>query len=531
MLRRTTAVLFVLLLSAGLAAAGGQREAPAAPAAPTQHGGTIVIAFDQTIAHMDPDKATDGILGTISDHMFEALFEVDSSYRPVPFLAESYQMSADGKLYTFQLRKGVRFHNGKEMTSEDVKASMERWLKNNGGGKQVAAHIESIATPDPYQVVVGFKNVFAPFLSFVSSNVANQKLRIRPREIVEKYGDDVIAEPVGTGPYQLLEWVPDQHIKMKRFDGYSAHPGPSFGYSGAKAAYADELHFTFVRETAVRIAGAQTGEYHFANNVPFDQYTMLDANPDTQLFMISPNMQGFIIINQGNPPFDNVHVRQALQHAIRVEDVATAAIGDQRFWFMEASLFPPGSIWNVPGVGAGRYNVHDPAKARELLQRGGYDGRPIVILNGRDNDYETRSALTVKEQLEKVGFKVDVQLYDRATVVQQRAKKDAWHLHCSQFFTPDPDPQVYGAWMGTNKWIGNWDDADSRRLDAIFDRMLREPDLTKRQGIVKEWQEAFYELVPYVKLYYFNALHAGHRRLQGFQPFTRLTFFNCWLER
>jgi peptide/nickel transport system substrate-binding protein len=84
--------------------------------------------------------------------------------------------------------------------------------------------------------------------------------------------------------------------------------------------------------------------------------------------------------------------------------------------------------------------------------------------------------------------------------------------------------------MGTNKWIGNWDDADSRRIDEIFARMELEPDFDKRKEIVREWQEAFFELVPYVKLYYFNALHAGNKSLRGFQTFMRMTFFNCWLE-
>jgi peptide/nickel transport system substrate-binding protein len=517
MLRKGSLVLALLLLGAGLLMAAG--------------GGRIVVAFDQTIVHMDPDKATDGFMGMIVDHMFEALFEVDSSYKPVPYLAESYTMSPDGKLYTFKLRKGVKFHNGKEMTSADVKASMERWLRVNGGGKQVAPNLDTVTAPDLYTVVVQFKNVFAPFLSFMSSNVANQKLRIRPKELIDKYGDEVIPEPVGTGPYQLVEWIPDQHLLMKRFDGYSAASGPSFGYSGKKNAYADELEFKFIKETAVRIAGIQTGEYHFALNVPFEQYALLSSNPDTQVFMISPNSQGFIIVNQGNPPFDNVYNRQALLYALKLEDLATAAVGDKRFWFLEPSLFPPGNFWNTPGVGVGKYNVYDPAKVKELLKKGGYDGRPIVILNGRDNDYETRICLALKDQLEKVGFKVDLQLYDRATVVQQRAKKDAWNLHCSQFFTPDPDPQVYGAWMGTKKWIGNWDDQDSAKMDAIFERMLKEPDFTKRKAIVREWQEAFFELVPYVKLYYFNSLHAGNKSLQGFQIFTRVTFFNCWLKK
>ncbi|MBT6503637.1 MAG: ABC transporter substrate-binding protein [Deltaproteobacteria bacterium] len=521
-------LLFSILFVVGFVIfAGGVQAAQKGP----KYGGKIIVAFPATAAHLDPDKATDGTLGQIADHMFEGLFETDKNWKPAPFLAESYTMSQDGKTYRIILRRGIKFHDGTDMTSEDVLASMNRWLVTNGGGKRVASHVKSVTTPGPYEVVIALKTPYAPFLSFLSSNVANQKLRIRPREIVEKYGNDVIEEPIGTGPYQLVEWIPDQHVKMKRFESYSPHKGEFFGYYGEKKAYGDEIIIKFISETSVRIAGTQTGEFHFALDVPMDQYDMLDLNPDIDLYQVKPSMQGFIIVNKGAPPFNNLQVRQALLHAIKPIDLAAAAIGHPRFWFTEASLFPPGNFWNIPGVGAGKYNAYNPDKAKKLMAKGGYDGTPVVIINGRDNDYESRTALTLKQQLEEVGFKVDVQLFDRATVVKTRSQVDKWNLHASQFFTPDPDPQVYGAWMGTKKWIGNWDDADSRRIDEIFSRMEKEPDFNKRKKIVAEWQEAFFELVPYVKLYFFNSLHAANSSLKGFQPFMRANFYNCWLEK
>ncbi len=526
---RVMAVGILLLFCVSSLFAAGAREA--AETGKGRYGGTLVVAISQTIAHLDPDKSTDGNLGQIIDHIYEGLFEIDESFKPVPFLAESYEMTDGGKQYAFKLRQGVLFHNGKEMTSEDVQASMQRWFANNGGGKTIAPFVDSVEATGIYEIVVKFKEPYAPFLSFLSSIVANQKLRIRPKELIEKYGDEIINEPIGTGPYSFVEWLPDQHVKVKRFEDYSAHSGPSFGYSGKKEAYCDEIIFKFVPEQAVRVAGAQTGQFHFAEGVPTEQYAIYEADPELQVLMIKSNRQGFIIINKGTPPFDNLYARQALLYALDLDELATAVIGDKKFWYLEPSLFPPGNFWNDPGAGAGKYNNYDPEKAKALLKKAGYDGSPVVMINGSDRELEKRTALAVQDQLARVGIKVEPHLYDRATVVKQRRIVDAWSLHASTFFCPDPDPQVYGAWMGTKKWIGNWDDEDSRKIDEIFARMQRETDFDKRKEIVKEWYDAFFELVPYVKLYYSNSLHVAHKSLKGFELFTRWHFHNCWIEK
>ncbi len=519
--------MVLLLFCTSLLFAGGSEEEEKKTG---RYGGTLVAAIPVTVAYLDPDKTTDSYVGQIVYHFYEGLFEMDESFKSVPFLAESYEMSDDGKMYSFKLREGVLFHNGKEMTSEDVSASMERWLVNNGGGKKVALYVDSIDTPGTYEVVVRLTERYAPFLSFLGSISANQKLVIRPKEIIEKYGDEVIEEYIGTGPYQLVEWLPDQHVKMKRFEEYSAHSGPSFAYSGKKVAYSDELIIKFVPEQAVRVAGVQTGEYHFAYAVPRDQFSIFSANPDLQTFTINFNRQHFLILNKGTPPFDNIYARQALQYAIDIEELAAVVIGDKNFWYLEPSLFQPSSVWYVPNAGGNRYNNYDPDKARELLKKAGYDGRPIKILNARERVDHVTTILVLKEQLAKVGMTVEPELYDRATVVKQRRIKDAWNIHSSFFNEPYPDPQVYEAWMGTNKWIGNWDDEDSRKMDDIFQRMQKETDFDKRYQIVKEWQEAVFEYVPYVKIMYFSEFHLGRKSLKGFQLFPRFIFFNTWIE-
>ncbi len=496
-----------------------------------QYGGSLVVAHPLTPPHLDTDKTTDSNVGVIMFHVFEGLFEVDQSYRPIPHLAESYSQNEDGSFYEFTLRKGVSFHDGTEMTAEDAYASFRRYLQNNGAGRNIAPYVKEIQITGTHSFSVAFHEPYAPFLYFLASPVANQKFVIKPKSLIEKYGDGTMTEFIGTGPFSFVSWVSDQYIKLKRFDGYQAVTGDSFGYSGRKEVYVDELIFRIVTEQSVRVAGVTTGEYSFADAAPRDQLPIFQRNNRIQTYIVSPYRQAFIIVNMGNPPFDNNYARQALLHALDLEELGLIVVGDPEFWFLNPSLFPPGHIWHVPHAGAGAYNHFDIAAANALLSQSDYTGEPIIILNSREDDIESKSAIVLKNQLERVGFNVDVRLYDRATVVEQRARPDGYHLHLSQFFSPDPDPQVYGAWMGTNKWIGQWDDEHSRYMDGVFEKMLRETDYETRYAIVESWHDAFYEYVPYVKLYDYKQLRIAHERLKGYSNFAFPTFFNVWLEK
>lgn len=492
--------------------------------------GRLIAAIPLTPPHLDTDKTTDSNVGSIMFHVYEGLFEIDENYNPIPHLAASYEVEERGLYYHFHLRQGVLFHNGQEMNAEDAYASFNRYLKNNGGGRNIAPYVEQVEITGEYSFSVLFAEPYAPFLYFLASPVANQKFVIRPASLIEKYEDNVMEEHIGTGPFQFLEWVPDQYILLERFDNYQSLDTPYFGYSGQKQVYIEQLQYRIVPEQSIRISGVQTGEYHFAEAAPRDQLPLFERNPRLQTFIVSPYRQSFIIINMGNPPFDNIYARQALQYAIDIEEMGLIVIGDTDFWTLNPSLFPAGHIWHVADAGAGIYNNYDPEQAQKLLSLADYQGEKIIVLNSREDNIENTSAIVLKSQLEKVGFNVEIQLYDRATVVERRAQPQGFHLHFSQFFSPDPDPQVYGAWMGTNRWIGRWDDEKSREMDQIFAAMLVETDYEKRYEIVEDWHQAFYEYVPYIKLYDFKQLRLAHHSLQNFSSFPFPTFFNVWID-
>ena len=457
-------------------------------------------------------------------------FEFNSSYEAVPHLAESYEMLDEGRTYSITLRQGIKFHNGKEMKSEDVIASLERWLRLNGTGQSVAQYLDKYSAEGDYKVNITFVEPYAPFLQMISANVSNQKLMIRPKELCEKYSDSIMTEHIGTGPYRLEEYKPDQYILLKKYEEYLPAPGESSGLAGARNAIVERLKYVIVPELAVRVAGVQSGEYHFAMDISSDQYPVLSKDSRIQTYITSPNYQLLLIFNQGGKIFRDVKARMAVAVGVDVEELASLGVGSKEFWHLNPCLFAKTSQWYDETAGEGVYNQKDLDRAKQLLSESSYNGSTVIIMNQRSNTVYVQTATALKSQLEAIGFNVELELLDDATVVEKRKNTEGWDIIVNSFIAPDPDPQVYGAWMGTNKWIGHWDDEQSRQMDEIFDRMLTTVDQSERYDIVCEWYDKFYETIPYVKLVDYDGLYISTKGLTGYQNYTTPFFWNVKLD-
>src|SRR5437763_12564237 len=198
---------YVSLVLAALVLVAGSALAADAP----RKGGMLRVGNLGEPPALDAHWTTASITETLTNHIYEGLYSLDSSNRPIPMLAESHTVSKDGLVYTFKLRQGVKFHNGKEMTSEDVVASLARWGKQSIYGKALFAQVAEWKALDKYTAEMKLKEKSAIVL--ISLAVPNNFGAIYPKEIAEKFAPEVKAtEYVGTGPFKLAEWKPDQHI-------------------------------------------------------------------------------------------------------------------------------------------------------------------------------------------------------------------------------------------------------------------------------------------------------------------------------
>src|SRR5207248_3417531 len=245
---------YVLLALATLALVTGS----ALTAEAQKKGGILKVGNLGEPPSLDAHWTTASITETLTNHIYEGLYSLDSSNRPIPMLAESHTVSKDGLVYTFKLRQGIKFHNGKEMTSEDVVASLTRWGKQSSYGKALFAQVAEFRAVDKYTVQMQLKEKSAIVL--ISLAVPNNFGAIYPKEIAEKFPpEQKVTEYVGTGPFKLAEWKPDQYIRMVRFDDYKSRNEPPNGYGGGKTAYVDEIRRVPVPEGAKRVAQEDTG--------------------------------------------------------------------------------------------------------------------------------------------------------------------------------------------------------------------------------------------------------------------------------
>ncbi len=215
------------LSAAGLIAAVVCAAVLVAPAgvAAQKSGGTLRIAILGEPPALDPHWTTATLTEIIAGHYLEGLYTRDKNYQPVPMLAEGHTISPDDKVYTIRLRHGVIFHNGKEMTSEDVVASLNRWLKVATYGKALAPKVETIRATDKYAIEIRLKEpsaVLIPNLAFENNFAA-----IYPKEVAEAAGDKPNTQFIGTGPFKIVERQPDRFIKMVRHDKYVPRAEPA----------------------------------------------------------------------------------------------------------------------------------------------------------------------------------------------------------------------------------------------------------------------------------------------------------------
>ena len=514
---RRSSVAFVALLAFVSSAALAQTP---------RRGGVLRVGNLGEPPALDAHWTTASITETLTNHLYEGLYSLDASNRPIPMLAESHTVSRDGLTYTFKLRQSVKFHNGKEMTSEDVVASLARWSKQSIYGKALFAQVADWRAVDRYTVEMRLKEKSAIVL--ISLAVPNNFGAIYPKEIAEKFPPEVkVTEYVGTGPFKLAEWKPDQYIRMVRFDEYKSRAEKPNGYGGGKTAWVDEIRWIPVPEVATRVAQVETGELEFADDLNLDAYDRLQTNPNVRTIVSKPYYWLVAVFNKKDGLMTNAKLRQAWQAAIDIEPIMkNVAGGRAEFYRMDSSLAPVEiAAWHTKLAGL-PWNEHNRDKARRLLKEAGYRGEPIRFMTTQEYKWMYDFALLTKQQLEDVGFTIDLQVVDRATLVKRRnnpKEYDVFTTGMGAFY--DPTHHIYL----TASWPGWTTDEDILRLQA---ELARETDPRKRMALWEAQTRQFYEKVPVIRYGDLFGLRAMRTVVKGFNERTeRIRFYNVWLDK
>ncbi len=525
------ALVFVLALSLGVFGASSSPR-DAGRYGGDRYGGVLRVAINAEPPGFDLQIHTAQIAFTIGQHVFETLFTLNARKQFVPFLLDSYTVDADSRTFTFKVRAGVRFHTGAEMTSADVLASLQRWQRVSGRGRQLLANLTGATAPDATTVTLVFSQPNGALISALA--IPTQGMVVLPREIIDRNrgadGRDRElkgADLIGTGPYRLAEWLPDRYTRLVRFREYTHRNDPANGMAGNRSAYADEIRFIPVPDNLTRLAGLISGEYDLANPLVPDMYDRVQRTPALVGQVVGPGGGVVAVFNKRRGPFVDVRMRQAAWYATDPKQVMMAVSENNVFYRLTPALAgTEWGVWNFPNVGSDVYgHGRDPERAQALMREAGYRGEPIRWITTRDFAYMDRSSQIAAEQMKRAGLNVELVVSDWATVIADRNRPERYEIF-STGISFLGDPTATAAFTPT--WPGWY---ESSRNTSNYQSLVQETNAQRRRELAREQQRIFWDEIPYMQWGELLQFRAHRRAVQNVPTDNLYVLWNAWLDK
>jgi peptide/nickel transport system substrate-binding protein len=517
---------FGTLVLVGMSVAAA--SAWAAPFKCPHTGGDFVFGQEANINSLDQMTSSTISTRNVAMNMFESLMTRDENFSPILELADSMTESPDHMTYTFKLRQGVHFHNGKLMTSADVVASFNRYAKI-GLQRSTLDNVDRWDAPDANTFVIHMKRVQPTFIEALSS--FSVPIVIIPAE--DENDPPQQLKTIGTGPYQLVQSVPGSFVKMKRFDGYT--PNPHFeqrtGFGGYKQACFDTVTFRIVTEGQARVAGLQTGELQGVEDVPSTSAADVKKNSKITLLPLDNWWIQLTYPNTSAAPTDNLKFRQAVQAALNMDEIMDAA-SDGNYKLNVGFQYPNQADYS--DAGKNTYNLHDTALAKKYLAESGYKGEPVILLTDKDYAPMYNSALVMQQELQAIGINASLKVTDWPTSVQLSQKADSgWNF----FFTGWGTQPALGA-LATMQFLVNpnaaykpKDDKDDPEVLAAWNDMNNLPTPEARQAAFAKMQKLVLDKVYAIPFGSLTKLQAVRSDVKGFVPYRIPRVANVWFEK
>jgi len=357
-------------------------------------GGTITVAQGVEPPGLDPTTATSqAIPRVVYNNVLEGLVKIGRDGKIVPALAREHRISKDGKEYTFFLKKGVKFHDGKAFDAEDVKFTFERLLdpKTAIPHPEYYRDIESVQVVDSHTVKVKLKNVNSMFLF----NLARGDSIIVNKQVV----DQLRSAPVGTGPFKFAEWVRGDRVILTKFEGYHRKSIP----------YLDKVTFKFIGDPSAQIASLKAGDIDaIAYDVSPENAALLEKDPKFKVLNGYTTTKVILSTNNSRKPFTDVRVRRAMAYALDRKALIKAAMSG--YGIPIGSHMDPGNPYYIDLTSVYPYN---PEKAKQLLKEAGYpNGFEAVIKIPERYTYAKRSGEIIADMLGQVGIQLKIELME-----------------------------------------------------------------------------------------------------------------------
>ncbi len=461
--------------------------------------GRLELAVDQSPVGLDPHVVTAFSSFAVIGQIYDGLLELNAGLALEPALATSWTVSDDGLTYVFQIRDGVKFHNGRAMNAEDVVYSFDRIMDTETGSPSASRFTEvaSLVASGPLEVTFTLSAPFAPFLS----NLPN--LTVVPSEVVEANDGSLQRVAVGTGPFMLKEIVPDTSVLLAANPDYYRPGEPKVA----------EIRYTVIPEASTRAAGMRTGSYHIIPDVDPATAETLKNVRGVELMAVQDLAYTLLGLNVTRAPFDDPRVREAINYAIDREEIVEAV------YFGNAvpggPLSPGLEEWAAPVDDFACY-APNPEKAKELLAEAGYpNGFDADLITFGTIQVVSDAAQVVQAQLAAVGIRFDLNVAEFGAFVQAWSNSDFDAFVSLNGGSTDPDGYLYRTFVTDGPT--NVFKFSDLAVDELLQLGRTTTDQAERVNIYDHLQKRLACTGPIAHLAYGTLFSAVSDKVSGFQ--------------
>ena len=501
-----TLTLTSVVLTGGLAAA-------------QQMGGILRAGMQTDPVNLDPHVTQATSTRNQLENVYDTLVMFDNQGRIVPALATRWTTSTDGRTWTFTLRSGVRFHNGRALTADDVAFSLNR-IKDPETKSPRAndfSVVQSVTATNATTVTMRLARPYAPLLSKLafSLNV------IVPKEAVAQ----LAQRPVGTGPFTFVEYVPQTRMVLRKNPNFWGRDA-----QGRQLPYLDGITYSYLPDATARVTALRAGTVDWIEYVPATDVKSLQGNDQVSVFGgPSANYRG-LFFNTKVKPFDDYRVRRAIAYAINTQEIVDVALLGAGGVAARGTTIPAGNFYALPDPNYGRPNLE---RARELLRQAGYpNGFTMNLKVTSTYDFLRTPAEIIQAQLAPLGIRVNITAVEWSVYLPDVLAKKYDVTILGESGQGDPDDYLYGPFKSDSG--GNLTNFSDRTVDDFLERARAAASPQERKRLYDLAQRRILELSPMVFLYTSAQYEAARKNVQGFNHFLNTSYLGLrttWLQR
>ena len=341
---------------------------------------TVRAVMHAEVKFLDPHSNTADITQVHGYMIYDTLFSLDAKGQPQPQMVDTYRVSPDKLTYTFTLRDGLKWHDGKPVRAADAVASIKRWAVKDAAGQKLMARTVSLESTGEKTFTLKLKEPYGLTIRALAKEYSYVPFIIPERQAVQDPSKPFEGEKIGSGPFMFAEkeWVPGAKTVYLKFKDYVPRKEPASYYAGGKKVNVDRVEFVVIPDQSTAVAALEKGEVDYLQRPHVDQWPLLRKDPNVAMYRADVS-QMQIHPNHLNPPFDNVKARQALMLMVNQEEYLRAIAGDPENFRVCHTYLGCGG-WLETEAGAESYKKPDLEKAKQLLAEAGYKGEKIVVM-------------------------------------------------------------------------------------------------------------------------------------------------------